>query len=242
MTAPTPNEDAIDAVLRSFLLSILPSGVEVIGGQDNRVSEPAAIDFVMMTPSRRGRIATNIDTYDDAAFTASIAGTTMTVSAVALGTIQVGRNLFGAGITAGTVIASQISGPPGGAGTYGILPGQTVASETMAAGAMQAMQETMVVMQIDVHGPNSADNAQVISTLMRDDYAVQFFKALSSTVAPLYADDPKQIPFVNDQQQYEDRWVIEAMLQANQTVPVPQQFADVIGPVVLVPVEATYPP
>jgi hypothetical protein len=48
-------------------------------------------------------------------------------------------------------------------------------------------------------------------------------------VAPLHADDPKQIPFINAEQQYEYRWVIEAHMQANQIVlGIPQQFFDVV--------------
>jgi hypothetical protein len=45
-------------------------------------------------------------------------------------------------------------------------------------------------------------------------------------VAPLLADDPRQMPFVNDQQQTEFRWVLDVQLQVNQIVAVPQQFAD----------------
>ena len=46
---------------------------------------------------------------------------------------------------------------------------------------------------------------------------------------------------INDQQQYEWRWVVEAMLQANQVVSVPQQFADQVT-VEIISVDASYPP
>jgi hypothetical protein len=45
---------------------------------------------------------------------------------------------------------------------------------------------------------------------------------------PLYADDPRYMPFVNENQQYEWRWVLEACFQVNQTVVVPKQYADAV--------------
>jgi hypothetical protein len=60
-------------------------------------------------------------------------------------------------------------------------------------------------------------------------------------VAPLHADDPRQMPFINDQSQYEWRWIIEACLQANQVVISPQQFADALE-IGLIEVDSHYPP
>lgn len=51
--------------LRSFILDVLPVGIEVIRGQDNRVPQPLADDFVLMTPSMRARLETNVVTYND---------------------------------------------------------------------------------------------------------------------------------------------------------------------------------
>jgi hypothetical protein len=65
-----------------------------------------------------------------AKFTASITGTTMTVSAVASGTIYLGQTVQGTGVTAGTIVSAFVSGT-GGTGTYTISASQTVASETM---------------------------------------------------------------------------------------------------------------
>lgn len=240
MTIPvSPTQAQINTALRAFLISILPTGVEVILGQQNRVPEPRANNFVVFTPILRDRLETNVDTYADCLFTGSISGTTLTVTAVEFGTIVVGRALFGVGVASGSIISALGTGT-GGVGTYTISPSQTVTSKPLAAGAMNAMQPVSMTIQLDVHGPNSADNAQIISTLLRDDYAVRSFAASGVDVAPLYADDPKQIPFINGEQQYETRWVINAVLQANQTVSPPQQFA---GEVVVetIDVEATYP-
>ncbi len=51
--------------LRLFILSILPIGTECVQGQDNRVPEPLGPDFVMLTPTLRGRLSTNVSTYQD---------------------------------------------------------------------------------------------------------------------------------------------------------------------------------
>lgn len=62
--------------------------------------------------------------------TAAISGTTMTVSAVASGTLYVGQTVQGAGVTSGTIITALGTGT-GGTGTYTVNKSQTVASETM---------------------------------------------------------------------------------------------------------------
>jgi hypothetical protein len=172
---PAPTQSGVLTALRAFLRSILPTGVEVIQAQDNRVPEPKGDDFVTMTPILQGRLSTNVHTYD------------------------------------------------------------------VAAGTQNILQPTKVTVQLDVHGPNSADNAQTISTLFRDDYAVRFFAASGADVAPFYADDPKQMPFTNEQQQVENRWVVDAVMQANQAIAgIPQQFADQLD-VSVIDVQATYP-
>lgn len=53
-------------VLRSFLLSILPAGVECVLGQTNRVPEPLSQSFVVLTPIMRRRLETTNDVYTDA--------------------------------------------------------------------------------------------------------------------------------------------------------------------------------
>jgi hypothetical protein len=51
--------------LRSFLMAALPEATPVVVGQDNRVAEPGAVDFVTMTPISAERIETNTDSYFD---------------------------------------------------------------------------------------------------------------------------------------------------------------------------------
>lgn len=64
--------------------------------------------------------------------TASISGTTMTVSAVTSGTLKIGQTIEGTGVTDGTIITAFVSGS-GGAGTYTVSASQTVSSTTIYA-------------------------------------------------------------------------------------------------------------
>lgn len=66
------------------------------------------------------------------AFTAAIAATTMTVSAVASGQLAVGQQVLGAGVAANTFITALGSGA-GLTGTYTVNNSQTVSSEAMTA-------------------------------------------------------------------------------------------------------------
>jgi len=71
-------------------------------------------------------------TAGDAVFTASISGTTMTVSAVTSGTIYVGCLITGTGVTANTTITALGTGS-GGVGTYTVSQSQTVSSTTITS-------------------------------------------------------------------------------------------------------------
>lgn len=79
-----------------------------------------------------------------------------------------------------------------------------------------------ITVQLDVYGPNSTDNAQVIATLFRDQYGCD---ALGPNVQPLYCDDGRQMPLVNGEFQYQDRWTLNATLQANPAITIPQDSA-----------------
>ncbi len=237
------SEQTAFTVLRGVLAAILPAmgKSNIVLGQVNRVPQVKAENFIVMWPLRRDRIETNIDEYADLSFTGSIAGGVLTVTEVLIGTMAPNRDLFGENLAAGSAIGAAISvDPDTGLGTYAVTPSQTVASQNMAAGVANITQPTKMTVQLDVHGPVSADNAQVISTLLRDVYGVNLFDPDVSGVTPLYADDPRQGPYRNEQQQIENRWMVEAVLQINPTVTLPQQFAGELS-LELVSVDATYP-
>lgn len=185
----SPTQSQIQVVLRAFLLAVLPAGVAVVAGQANRVAEPGVPDFVIMTPTARMRLSTNVDKTDTTS--------------------------------------------PTGNNTY--------------------RQSTQVTMQLDVHGPNASDNIATITTMFRDGFAVDFFKQQIDQnfpigwvpvpgISPLHADNPRQMPFINAESQYEFRWVIEAELQVDETVTnVPQGSAlPPLGPVNIIDVPQKY--
>ena len=62
-----------------------------------------------------------------ATFTATIAGTTLTVSAIASGALHLGQTIQGAGVTLGSIITALGTGT-GGAGTYTLSTSSTVAA------------------------------------------------------------------------------------------------------------------
>jgi hypothetical protein len=84
-----------------------------------------------------------------AAFTGSIAGTTLTVTAVGSGTLGVGQFLTDASgnIADGTTITALGTGS-GGTGTYTVSQSQTVSSEAMDAIAANASSVTMNANQV----------------------------------------------------------------------------------------------
>ncbi len=223
--AVTITESNIFTVLGNFITSILPSTVTVERGQQNRVAQPPSADSVIMWPLNRPRLSTNIDSYNDIAFIGSISGNVLTVTKILQGVLSAGLVLDATNITAGTAITAQTSGPAGGVGTYTVNNAQTLASTMMQAGSRNIMQPVQVTIQVDVHGPNSADNATIISTLLRDEFGVYEFDQSGFSIEPLYCNDPRQLPFINDSQQVEERWIVEVVLQANPTVSVAQDFA-----------------
>lgn len=164
------SESQTMTALRSFLLGVLAPGVEVVAGQDNRVAEPVGTDFVVMTPTMRERIETNVVTTLD-----------------------------------GLLLAMPVPG------------------------TRMDLQPVKFTVQIDVHGPLGSDNAQVITTLFRSEYGANAFAASGFDVTPLYAGEPHQTPFLNGEQQQEDRWSIDAVMQCNPIVTTAQDFAAAIS-------------
>ena len=93
-----------------------------------------------------------------------------------------------------------------------------------APSVREVLQPTRLTVQLDVHGPSGGDNVQVITTLFRDTYAADFFTASGADIAPLYTGEPRQMPFLNGEQQVESRWSVDCVLQMNARVTVPQDF------------------
>jgi len=153
-------ESDIFTTLRSFILSVLPIGTEVIQGQDNLVSMPTNSGFVTMTPAGIKRLNTNIQ--------------------------------------------------------GGYVPGSS------NPGTMTLETHNKYEMQLDFYGSNSADWSSIFQTVFRDDYAWEIFPP---NIKPLYADDPMQMPLIDGEEQYEQRWRVSCFMQYNPVTTVNQDFA-----------------
>ena len=85
-----------------------------------------------------------------ASVTGSIAGNTMTVTAVGAGVLAAGQSLGGAGVSTGQAIVAQLTGTPGGVGTYSVVNAQTLASQTITGGA--AVETNFVIRSAGLAG------------------------------------------------------------------------------------------
>ena len=94
------------------------------------------------------------------------------------------------------------------------------------------------VIQLDFYGTNSAQNAKITESLFRSQSALDSFS--NANIKPLYADNPVQIPLINGEEQYEQRWKVDAHIQYNPAVTMPQDFAAALT-INVISVEATYP-
>lgn len=135
--------DAVGAYLRGGDISALTlAELQALGGalsvvidgvtKSGTVSLSAATSF-----SSAAQIiadALDIEGAEAASFTGDISGTTLTISAVASGTLAVGQLVNGTGVTAGTYISALASGT-GGTGTYTVSPSQTAISAAMTSNA-----------------------------------------------------------------------------------------------------------
>lgn len=133
---------------------------------------------VAVTPNFIGTLMSSIG-YGypgDGSFTASIAGPTMTVTAVATGSIIVGSVVSGGDVIQSTTVTAMGSGT-GGAGTYTVTPRQTVASGPMTStgtGTRSRLYTTVTGLQMQVQAVSSDDLEHVdglnISKVLRTVY------------------------------------------------------------------------
>ncbi len=106
-------------------------------------------------------------------------------------------------------------------------------------GTRASMMQTQQAVQVDCYGPTSGDWANILLNLLRSAYGCDWFAQNNDGVAvPLYADDSaRQVPLVDGEDQYEQRWTFNCMLQFNPDVTLGEQFATKLGPVTLIDVD-----
>lgn len=94
--------------------------------------------------------------------------------------------------------------------------------------------------QIDCYGPNAADHASVLHDSWYSEQAYQ--RLIVAGLSPLWADEPKSIPLLNSEQQYEQRWTMQLHLQFKPSISDPQQSATTVtvNPADVISVDARY--
>jgi hypothetical protein len=148
-------------------------------------------------------------------------------------------------------LGNRVSAPPGGStsASYVVMTQLTRArlrtnidtfdDTNPAPVAISVEQGTEVMLQLDIFGLNAADQATIVTALWRDGYACA---ALAPVCQPLYCDEPRMMPLVDGEEQYEQRYTITAHLQYNPVVAAPQQFANALGPLTVIDVDERYAP
>lgn len=110
--------------------------------------------------------------------------------------------------------------------------------------ALDLEQGTEITLQLDLYGAAAGDWAVMLQTILRDEtgcIALAGADPLNPVCQPLYASDAFQGPLDDSEDQYENRWTIEAILQYNPVTSVPMQFADTAS-VTVINVDEAYPP
>ena len=104
-------------------------------------------------------------------FTASIAGTTMTVSAIASGALVPG-SVITLGAASGTIITDQVSGTAGGAGVYTVDIVQTVTSTSMTTETSMITCDTTASLYVGM--PISFTGSGIGDVVIGDIYYVRY--------------------------------------------------------------------
>ena len=234
------SKSAVLTATRGFLTSVLPSTVEVVSGLDNRVPEPTSLNYCVMTPVTILRLETNTTQYIDVFFEGSSSGSVLTVTNVAYGTIKAGQQLFGVDVLTGTFITEVLTGS-GGVGTYTISKSQDIETQAFSSGYRVDKVPMQITCQVDIHGPDSFGNAQLVSGMWRSDWATEIVTITKGLqVYPLYCSEPRQMAFRNGEQQIEERWSIDLTMQVNNEIVIPQDYFSDADEVGLIPVDVFY--
>lgn len=121
-----------------------------------------------------------------------------------------------------------------------MTPGAVKALATNTHDMLRTKRSSQFDCQIDCYGLGSGDIATQLSMLFRDNYAAQHFAQFGLEIYPLYAGDEKQLPIVNGEEQYEERWTFDVAMQFNPVVSTVQQSANILA-VELINIDANFP-
>lgn len=76
--------------------------------------------------------------------------------------------------------------------------------------------------QVDFYGEQSNAWATTVQALCADNFAFDYFP---DNIKPLYADGPMQIPIIDSEQTYFQRWKLMVVMQINPIITASQDFA-----------------
>lgn len=99
---------------------------------------------------------------------------------------------------------------------------------------------TEYVIQLDFYGATASDNATIAAAMFMDEFCVDSFKTSGFDIAPLFVDDPQQMPLTTGEAQYLERWTMKVTMQVNSVLTTPTETANALT-VGLVNVERTFP-
>jgi hypothetical protein len=148
-----------------------------------------------------------------------------------------------------------------------LSPVSNIALSTNVAGYSgtdkSILRPSQVTIQVDCYGASAGDRATAITTLLRDPYGCDAFNVGGApidltqvggsyvlgesplyalpNIQPLYASDARQMPMVDSEAAYVERWSFDCVLQFNPVLTVAQQSAAALG-VGLKNVDRTFPP
>lgn len=143
------------------------------------------------------------------------------------------------------VVRTQVNRVPMPAGDFiALTPKSAVPLETntdtYTATTKTVERRTQYTIQIDCYGALASDRAQTIATLLRDSYSADQFAVSGYDVTPLYAGDAHQMPLIDGEEQYEERWTFDAVLQVNPLITLPEETANTLT-VGIIPADVEYP-
>ncbi len=72
-----------------------------------------------------------------------------------------------------------------------------------------------LVIQLDFYGATAMDNANIVNTSLRDNFAADYFTTTEIDLQTLYCDDAIQLPVISGEAQYIERWSMTCNLQMN---------------------------
>lgn len=141
------------------------------------------------------------------------------------------------------VVRGRVNGVPMPTGAFAMLGSARIKPwrtnvDTVAGEIKTISIGAEMVFQCDVYGVGAADNAAMLAFAFRDDYPGQFMPAGADA---MYATEPLQIPFVDSESNYEDRWTFDLTVGYNPTLTIDQQSALSVD-IVLQEVDTYYPP